>query len=236
MRRLISVLLALSLMCPLSGCRKGGLPQPDFPLEEAVVTAALEQTGLPGEISESDTFSNTEGYTSYMLRDQKDQKEKRMFTAVVSSALTEGERFLQIHFRSPSVSEPPPFAWEDWKQQLVFAALLFGGFSDEEEIYREFFAQEVPEGETPLTADGMRLDVYTTDIREWDAQLPAGYCKVRYYQSSTNVESSSRGRRILEQSPNMIIAIYESKAHYERLEQEIAERREEIDAGKKNAQ
>jgi len=215
MKRLICTFLAFGMLCSLIGCQETGMPRPDFPLEEEIVVAALEQTGLPGVISESETQSYAEGHISYTLREQTGTN--GMMTAI-SSALTEGKRFLSIIFHSPSVPEPPPFSWEDWKKQLVFASLLSGGFADEEELYRAFSEQEVPEsGET---------DKWIAERYEWAAALPAGYCIVRYHLINTKIESSSLGTRIFEQSPQMYITIYESESHYQKTQQKIMEREE----------
>ena len=47
----------LGMLCILTGCQKGERFQTAFPLEEKVVTDTLEKVGLPGVISESETFS-----------------------------------------------------------------------------------------------------------------------------------------------------------------------------------
>lgn len=206
MKRSICTFLAVVLLCSLLGCQKNGLPQPDFPLEEDVITNALEQTGLPGVISESETFSSIEGHISYTLRDPTEtygDTENKVVTAGISSAITEGERFLSMIFLSdPDEPTTLPFEWEDWKQQIIFTTLLFGSFEDEEDVYRAFSNKETPEGEERF---------------EWDAQLRGGYCRVSYNFNT-----------ILEQPYTVRVTIYESKSLYEKLHQKQMEGIEEM--------
>jgi len=206
-RLIFCTFLAVVLLCSLAGCQKSGLPQPDFPLEEDVVMTVLEQTGLPGIISESETFSSVEGHISYTLRDPTKtygDTENKVVTAGISSANTNGERFLGMIFLSaPDEPAALPFAWEDWKQQIVFTTLLFGGFEDEEEVYRAFSDKEPPDDEERF---------------EWDAQLPGGYCRVSYSFNTT-----------LEQSYTVRVTIYESKSLYQKLHQEIMEGKKELE-------
>lgn len=92
--------------------------------------------------------------------------------------------------------------WEDWKTQIVFATLLYGSFEDEEEFYRAFSEQEIPEDEETF---------------KWDAQLPSGYCSVGYRVLDSEFECGSRGKRILKQHYMMELSIYESESLYQRL-------------------
>lgn len=206
MMRSIFVFLVVCLLCSLSGCQKSTMPQPDFPLEEDVITDALEQTGLQGIISESETFSSIEGHIAYALRDPAKtyaDTENKVLIAGISSAITEGERVLFVTFLSaPDEPATLPFVWKDWKQQIVFTTLLFGGFADEEEVYRAFSDKKIPEGE---------------DRFEWDAQLPNGYCRVSYNFNT-----------ILAQPYTVRITIYESKSLYEKLHQKQLEGIEEM--------
>ena len=214
MKRLIPTFLAFSLLCTLAGCQKGTLPQPDFPLSEDVITAALEQTGLPGVISDSETYSSVEGHIAYTLRDPEEtygDTENRVVIAGVSSAITEGERFLAMVFTADSIAkqgEPGTrtFAWEYWKQQFVFATLLYGGFLDEEEVYRAFSDKETPEDERRL---------------EWDAQLSGAYVRV----SRTFMEYDARSA----EPYSVRVTFYESKSLYEKQYEEMMKRKEELD-------
>lgn len=238
-RRLLCALLAVSLVFAFSGCKKDGTPQPAFPLEQSVVSAALEQTGLPGGISETETISNTAEHISYVLRDPVKtygDSENKLMTATISSAITEGERFLQIIYLSPYSTEKPAFAWEDRKQQMLFAALLYGGFEDDEELYRVFFEQEMPEATVPpIYREG---DKQTIEERlEWDAKLPSGYCRVRY--TLQKMDPNFNIKDDTEYSPTLSVTIYESEALYQKqleaameAQQKSRERQEAIESSR----
>lgn len=224
MRRLIGICLVLGILCTVTACQKAGIPRPVFPLTEEAVAAALEQTGMPGAISESETQSYGEGHTVYTLRTQPEGKQPSGF---VSSSLAKGNRSLQLFFNTSPVPEAPPFAWEDWKQQLEFAALLYGGFADAQEIYRVFSEKSASEGAVSIPQDEMAK--YQAERLAWDASFHAGYCRIRYDLSNSKVEKSSLGTRILEQTPRMTINIYESKAQYEKMQQDAAAAKEKLE-------
>lgn len=186
------------------------LPQLAFPLDAAEITHALQKTGLPGEISESETSSKMEGQVLYVVRsltetyldtaspeEAPDDPCSRVITAAVTSAVSEGERVIFTVFYQKSVSDP--FSWEDWKRQIVFATLLYGGFEDEEELFRAFIGKALPEG----------LNSY-----ELDAQLPGGYCTVRYESPR---QDQNHGAEQRHQFASMSVSIFESRALYQRL-------------------
>lgn len=222
MKRVICTFLAFGVLFSLAGCQKNALPRPDFPLEEDTILAALEQAGLPGVISESETRSYVEGQMAYTLRDPAKtygDTENKVMVAGISSAITEGERFLSMIFSSaPGEPAAFPFAWEDWEKQIVFTTLLFGGFADEEAVYRAFSGKKTPEDEESF---------------EWKAQLPGGYCTVSYrvndYLKATEVHNSSS--EPIENIASYIVrvTIYESKALYQRMYQEMMEVRKEME-------
>jgi len=232
-KRLIFAFLAVGLLCSLAGCQKSippqpdvpseevastgamdqaGLPRPDFPLEEDVILTALEQTGLPGVISESETHSNLEGHMAYVLRDSTKtyaDSDNKVLIAVISSAITKGERFLAVIFRSvPDEPATLPFVWEDWKQQIVFTTLLFGGFDDEEAVYRAFSGTETPEDEESF---------------EWEAQLLGGYCTVSYQLNDSEVTHSFPEPIVDRAAYTVDITIYQSKLLYQKLQEEMME-------------
>lgn len=205
-KRLIYIFLAVGLLCSLVACQEKDSSKPKFPLEEDAINAALEQSGLPGVIDESETHSNIKGHTAYALRHPTQtyfNGQNHVTTALIDSALTEGERFLSVTFPSAPVKpEDLSFAWEDRKTQIVFATLLYGSFEDEEEFYRAFSEQEIPEDKETF---------------KWDAQLPSGYCSVGYRVLDSEFESGSRGKRILKQHYMMELSIYESESLYQKL-------------------
>ena len=219
MKRLICMVLVVVLLGSLAGCQKSGLPQPAFPLEKDVIISALEQTGLPGVISESETTSYSEGHIAHVLRDPTrtyGDSENKILTAGISSALTKGERFLSVVFRSiPGEPVTIPFAWEDWKQQFVFTALLFGGFADEEAVYRAFSKQEVPEDKETF---------------KWEAQFPGGeYCTVRYQLQYSKITHTFPEPIMEDPYYHVNVNIYETKSLYQRFQKEMMEKKKEFD-------
>ncbi|WP_298024805.1 hypothetical protein [uncultured Dysosmobacter sp.] len=217
-RRLFYSLFVLGILFLLAGCQKSGLQEPDFPLKEADIITALAQTNLPGTISDDKTILSEE-YTSYVL----DSADQRLPVAIIFSSNYEGKRFLSLTFISPPTSKDCVFLWEDWKQQLALAALLYGGFTDEDEIYRGFFEQEVSDGE--LEVNENNFDHLIAEQYEWDAEFSAGYCRVYYKLVNSSIETDPFGSEnfnVVEQTPHMTISIYESVERYnERLQKQL---------------
>ena len=133
MKRLIFVFLAvgvLGLLCFVFIFKKDVLPQPTFPLDEEVIIVALEKSGLPGILSESETTSLAEGRKMHIVRspmiEASVDPSTRLLIAGITSVTIEGERVLITVFDQIDVSDQ--MSWEDWKQQIIFATLLYGGF------------------------------------------------------------------------------------------------------------
>lgn len=216
MKRLISVFFTfaiLGMLCFFSIRKKDVLPKITFPLEEETIITALEKSGLPGILSESETYSLAEGQRVHAVRsptitysdtvsteEANADPSTRLLIASISSAAIEGERVLFTVFDQIDVSDP--ISWEDWKQQLVFAALLYGGFEDDEEVYRAFADKEIPYGEDAFG--------------RWDAQLPGGYCMVTY-RSFAETSKPVQKRHI-----KMTVNIYESPELYQKLQEPAA--------------
>ncbi len=122
-----------------------------------------------------------------------------MFPADISSANYEGERVLYTIFDQSVDSNQ--IVREDWKQQIVFATLLYGGFENEEAVYQAFLAEELPDGKPAFM---------------WDAQLPEGYCTVSYsYRSNRTYDEN--GFSVQNQSAFLRVNIYESYELYQEL-------------------
>lgn len=213
MKRLACLLLMIAISGVFSSASAGAddvLPQPAFPLDAAEIILALQKAGLPGEISESETSSKMEGQVLHVVRsltetysdtgsmeEAPDDPGSRVITAAVTSAVSEGERVIFAVFHQKGVSDP--FSWEDWKRQIVFATLLYGGFEGEEEVYRALTGKALPEGPGSY---------------EWDAQLPGGYCTLRYESRTQDHEQGNEQRH---QFTSMSLSIFESQALYQRL-------------------
>lgn len=198
---LIVFLSALAIFCILTGCQKSREFQTVFPLDAATVNETLTKAGLPGSVREDETYSQQEGHVSYTIRrapEHPDEPEDGVFVASVSSVqLTDG-RLLYTTFVQHRDSDQ--FQWADWKQQIVFAAMLYGGFADEEAVY-----QALSEPGDP--ADG--------EYR-WEAELPEGYCRVSY-GAKDNKTYDEDGFEVHTYTATLRVNIFETRALYESL-------------------
>ena len=194
-----------------------------------MITATLEKTGLPGIISESETASYRVGHISYVVRsptETYDGTNNRVFLAGITSANFEGERMLATIFDQSIDSEQ--IVWEDWKQQIVFATLLYGGFENEEEVYQAFLEKEVPEGKDFFGKAVEFPAGYSRVSYRGDVQLPEGYCMVSYTFSSHRTYDED-GFPIKKQSASITVNIYESYELYQKIQQKTMERREALE-------
>ncbi|MDR1706191.1 MAG: hypothetical protein LBS19_16125 [Clostridiales bacterium] len=207
MKRLTCVLLTVISLCFLSGCITDVAPRSNFPLNEAAIIAALEETGLPGSILEEETHYGDLGNISYVIRNPeaafpvtvypesaRTDLEDKLVIAAVNSAVFEGEQFLSVIYVRRNA--PDTFAWEDWKQHIVFATLLNGGYEDEEDIYRAFLDKERPDDNSSFTVD---------------AQLTGRYCV-------TNCNPPSDSHSI---DTSMVVSIFESQEAYQNIQDRL---------------
>ena len=198
---LIVFLSALAIFCILTGCQKSQEFQTVFPLDAATVNETLTKAGLPGNVREDETYSQQEGHVSYTIRrapEHPDKPEDGVFVASVSSVqLTDG-RLLYTTFVQHRDSDQ--FQWADWKQQIVFAAMLYGGFADEEAVYQALSEQGDP-------ADG--------EYR-WEAELPEGYCRVSY-GAKENKTYDEDGFEVHTYTATLRVDVFETRALYESL-------------------
>lgn len=192
---------ALAIFCILTGCQKSREFQTVFPLDAATVNETLTKAGLPGSVREDETYSQQEGHVSYTIRrapEHPDEPEDGVFVASVSSVqLTDG-RLLYTTFVQHMDSDQ--FQWADWKQQIVFAAMLYGGFADEEAVYQALSEQGDP-------ADG--------EYR-WEAELPEGCCRVSY-GAKDNKTYDEDGFEVHTYTATLRVNIFETRALYESL-------------------
>ena len=198
---LIVFLSALAIFCILTGCQKSREFQTVFPLDAATVNETLTKAGLPGNVREDETYSQQEGHVSYTIRrapERPHEPENGVFVASVSSVqLTDG-RLLYTTFVQHRDSDQ--FQWADWKQQIVFAAMLYGGFADEEAVYRALSEQGDP-------ADG--------EYR-WEAELPEGCCRVSY-GAKDNKTYDEDGFEVHTYTATLRVDVFETRALYESL-------------------
>lgn len=198
---LIVFLSALAIFCILTGCQKSREFQTVFPLDAATVNETLTKAGLPGSVREDETYSQQEGHVSYTIRrapESPDEPEDGVFVASVSSVqLTDG-RLLYTAFVQHMDSDQ--FQWSDWRQQLAFAAMLYGGFADEEAVYQA------------LTEQGASSD----GENQWEIDLPEGYCCVSY-GAKDNKTYDEDGFEIHTYTATLRVNMFETRALYESM-------------------
>ncbi len=213
----------LGLLCSLTGCKNEQRFQTSFPLKEEELTEAMEKVGLEGMISESESELSlqTKGRTQYVhyvvrrgAEPQYDPENGPWVTGIMS-AQHKGKRMLYTTFsqRVPSAQ----LAWEDWKPQLVLAALLYGGFENEEELYQALLGQELPEGKTSAAPDAQPPGGYDTVFTS-DAQLPGGYCTVSCHILSHTAYDENHFEVTL-YTATLRVNIYESCELYQELKE-----------------
>ena len=198
---LIVFLSALATFCILTGCQKSREFQTVFPLDAATVNETLTKAGLPGSVREDETYSQQEGHVSYTIRrapEHPDEPEDGVFVASVSSVQLTDRRLLYTTFVQHRDSDQ--FQWADWKQQIAFAAMLYGGFADEEAVYQALSEQGEP-------SDG--------EYR-WEAELPEGYCRVSY-GTKENKTYDEDGFEVHTYTATLRVDVFETRALYESL-------------------
>ena len=189
---------ALLMLCLLNGCHKDERFKTTFPLEESAIVSALEESGLAGKISASETDPYSDRHTIYVVRSETetyDDAGTPVMVASASSAATDDGRILWTIFDRLHTEQ---FSWEDWKQQIIFATLLYGGFETEDAVYQAFCTKEIPDSPAYV----------------WDARLPEGYCRISYLPRSHKAYDEN-GFEIQKQSAILRVNIYESYALYQ---------------------
>lgn len=165
---LIMCICILAALCLMSGCTKEESPQASCPVDEETILSALKKTGLQGKISESETESYKDGHILYVVRSETetyDDPDNGVLVAGVSCAETEDGRMVSGTFDRLNTEQ---FSWEDWKQQIAFAALVYGGFDNEDAIYKAFCEKELPDS-SPFV---------------WEEELLGVRCSITYQPRS----------------------------------------------------
>lgn len=192
---------------------KESMAEPEFPLDKGTIMKTVDSLNLPCVISEDEseellTRENTV-YSNYVLRDperkyHEDSLDTILYGGIISG-IVDGNRYMSTIFDAKShMVNDKPFAWEDWKQEIIFITILYGGFEDEEEVYRALSKLEVPDDDKVL---------------KWGVQLSNGYCGVQ--RSSITQPADSRGYTIW-------INFYETEELYLKMEQEKKEAQEKV--------
>ena len=134
-----------------------------FPLSEQAVRSAAISMGLPNVISPEETFSGAEGHAAYTLRDDSGERYPML---VVSSQVDDvGKRYLQVMYLEPA-GEDTAFHWADWQRPIALAGMLYGGFHDDGQLYRQLSTLEISED----AGQGANWTMTTT----------GGFCRVSY--------------------------------------------------------
>ncbi len=164
MKKLASLFLALTLvaLC-LAGCGgKETLAEPEFPLTDEAITAALAQAELDWVIDPEGTHSGEEGTVLHNLRAPDGTLRGGTLSGVV-----DGKRYLSmtlpINAADTDPAAPRPFTWADCEQSLRLAALLYGGFEDAGALYDAFSEEPADLSEGRMT---------------WDKELSGVFCRV----------------------------------------------------------
>ncbi|WP_312940041.1 hypothetical protein [Oscillibacter sp.] len=183
------------------------MPQPEFPLSESVIAAALEEIGLSWSIEQADEYSDgTDTSIGYSLHRSED---KVGYNGVFITSYDSEQlgHVLQIYFREPQNKtwwqEEKTACWEDWRETLVLVARLYGGFEDAEEIYRVCSSVELPQDTNIL----------------WQGILTGGYfCMVT--ETPMKPERFSEGNSVF-------FSVYKSEDAYLQFQQIAEKVREE---------
>lgn len=205
MKRGFFIALALFLALSMAACGKKTAAarfRTVYPLQQETVSAALERAGLEGVFSD-EAVPDAEDerpweHKQYVIRSetQTDAGGGRLMVASIAAGSYGDERVLLTVFDQCGAA--PQIVWEDWKAQLVFAALLYGGFESEEDVYQAFLEKDT--GET-----------------HWEAELPGGYCRAAYYCRSQSRDDEN-GVEAQDRSAFLSVSIYESRALYDALQ------------------
>lgn len=175
-------LFVLCLCLSSCGADKSCNPGYDFPLNSSDILEALTECGIEGVISDTETTSYKDGHTLYVVRnaseryneesqgDMEENPGSYVMIASVSSAEIDGERFLQVFFDSIDVE--PGFRWEQWEKDIEFAAVLYGGFEDQMQLFDVFSEMPIPEGDASYI---------------WDHTFPSSHCEIEYYERQSDV-------------------------------------------------
>ena len=201
-RRIACLLLACSMLWTLSGCGSGA-SVPEFPPAEETVRTAADNLGWT--LDSEGTQSWAENHILYALETEDQVK------VSASCALADGKRILIETCDAMFLPDKPQFAWEDWKEAVTLAETLYGGFS-EGELYQTLSGQEIPELEIP--SEGSDAPTGQESL-SWEAELPAGYGRVRWSVSAGTVEHNFPSPVIQDWRVLFTISLYESREAYE---------------------
>ena len=197
-RRFGCLLLTFFLLWVLPGCGSD-TSAPEFPPAVETVRTVAEELGWI--LDPEGTQSWAEDQILYALEIEGQT------SVTVSCSLVEGKRFLAENCVVRLLPDKPQFAWEDWKEVVTLAETLYGGFS-EGEFYQTLSEQNMPEPKIPPTGPDAPTG---QESLSWEAELPAGYGRVRWSISAGTVEHSFPSPIIRDWQILLSVSLYESK-------------------------
>ena len=162
-----------------------------FPLSEETVNDTLTAVGLPLRVDPRKTQSYADGQIVYTLRGEGE--DLYPWGAVHSAVYDGGKRVLTVIYLEEA-AESTVFRWEDAQRAITLANTLWGGFSDDGQLYRQLSALPIPQD----AANGA----------SWALDTGNGYWRVTYTVSTIQEEPNRT---------NLTIACYESEAEYHEI-------------------
>lgn len=171
-----------------------------YPLMAEKVEQAVRQLDMPLTISSEETKSFTEGQIAYTLR--SGGEDLFPWGAVSSAVYGGGKRFCQVtHLEA--AGEDITFHWEDWQKTITLAGKLWGGFDDDDQLYRQLSDLNIPDD--------------TVTGASWETETDGGFCRVSY--SVTMIQSKPS-------HVNFTITFYESRQEYCQMMKKAMQNRE----------
>lgn len=187
-------------LTPMPQGQSSGGASLTFPLSQQAVDDTLAAVGLPVRVAAEETQSNGEGNVSYTLR--SGGEDQYPFGAVSSAVYDGGKRFLTVMYLE-AAAESTAFRWEDAQRAITLAGVLYGGFSDDGQLYRQLSALPIPQD----AANGA----------SWALDTGNGYWQVTYTVSMIQGKPNHT---------NFTIACYESEAEYHEIQKQAQQQRE----------
>ena len=174
-----------------------------YPLMAEKVEQAVRQLDMPLAISPNETYSAEEHHIKYTLRGSDGAA---LPLCGVNSSVRDGDKGVLRVTYVEAAGEGTSFRWEDWQKPIQLAGLLCGGFTDEEQFYRQLSSREIPEDAAVNGA-------------EWQLETVDGhFCHVRY-----SAAVSATGTAL---PKTLMVSFYDSEATYRETWKEAMQNRE----------
>lgn len=174
-----------------------------YPVMADKVEQAVRQLDMPLAISPNETYSAEEHHIKYTLRGSDG---KALPLCNVNSSVRDGDKGVLRVTYVEAAGEGTSFRWEDWQKPIQLAGLLCGGFTDEEQFYRQLSSREIPEDAAVNGA-------------EWQLETVDGhFCHVRY-----SAAVSATGTAL---PKTLMVSFYDSEATYRETWKEAMQNRE----------